>query len=78
MRPALIEEKDAVVAQWVSGKRTKETEGITDEGLKQRAAAIAWVLGWEDIAKTAAERLQQQKAMEDATEPLTDGRGPYG
>jgi hypothetical protein len=77
MKPALERELADVYIAWSGGERTSLTRGLSDEALKQYAASVHRLLGWEDIAKRAASRQREQRQMEEQTEPPIEGGNPY-
>ena len=75
--PALASEIGVALEEWASGKRTKQDEGVTDEGLKQRVRALKWMLGWPENYKRTAEQLAAEKKVAEETEPPSEGGSPY-
>ena len=77
LKPAIQAELAVTIDEWSSGQRTKADEGVTDEGLKQRARALKWFLGWEDQYKRLAQTISEEKRLAEATEPAIEGGSPY-
>lgn len=77
VKPALEKQVEVAVDMWSTGRRTKVDESVSDEGLKQRVAALKWMLSWEKSYKNAVEQLAQSQALAGATEPAEEGRALY-
>ena len=75
--PSLLREVGVALDEWATGKRTKEDEGVSDEGLKQRVRTLKWMLAWVDNYKRTAAQMAAEKEVLDKTEPESEGGSPY-
>jgi hypothetical protein len=77
IKPALLGAIAVATDQWSTGTRLKEDTNVSDEGLKQRVAALKWVLGWDKSYKLLAEQVDAMNQVAAQTEPATEGGTPY-
>jgi hypothetical protein len=77
MKPEAEKRIAKLVDQLLGAPRSPDTEGLSDEGLKQQVLALRWILGWENICEEAQKRLAQMDEIEARTEPPSTGGSPY-
>ena len=77
LRPALEDVIDGTTKQWMGNMRIKGEENLPDEALKQRAAALTWVLSWERKYKELVNQLEELQKQREPAEPPAAGGSPY-